>query len=401
MPTQPVLSKRAAVLKPSPTLAISARARELRAQGHDVVNFGAGEPDFDTPPHIKDAAVAAIRSGFTKYTAVAGIDDLKDAIRARLKADYGLDYARDEVVVSCGAKHSLYNLFVSVLDPDDEVIIPAPYWVSYPEMVALAGGKPVIVNTSEERGYRLSPDDLAAAATPRTKALILNDPSNPTGATYTRDDLARLAEVAKAKDFWVVSDEIYDKLVYEGEVHTAFPTLSADARRRTLLVNGVSKTYAMTGWRIGYVAGDRDVLRAAAAVQGQVTSNPTSIAQKAALEALKGDQKPAAEMAGAFNERRRYMHGRLTKMAGVRCYESRGAFYLFPNVSSHYGRKVNGQTIKSSTDLTRYLLDEAKVAVVPGGEFGDDRCIRLSYAVSLEEIKKGLDRIEASLGRLK
>ncbi|MBI2059558.1 MAG: pyridoxal phosphate-dependent aminotransferase [Nitrospirae bacterium] len=395
------LADRVKELKPSPTLAITAKARELRAQGHDVVSFGAGEPDFDTPQNVKDAASAALRAGFTKYTAVGGIDDLKAAIRDRFQKDYTLTYKPEQIVVSCGAKHSLMNLFWVLLNSGDEVIIPGPYWVSYPEMVALTGAKPVRVMAEESAGFKVSADAVARAASKHTKMLILNSPCNPTGATYAKSDLEEIARVCSEHDLWVISDEIYDKLIYGGAVHTSFPTLSPDAYERTLLVNGVSKTYAMTGWRIGYAAGRADVMKSVAALQGQMTSNPTSIAQKAAAEALKGEQKAVGEMVRAFDERRRYMHERLVRMESVRCYESKGAFYLFPNFSFYYGKKKNGFAVNNSTELTRYLLEEAKVAVVPGVEFGDDRCVRLSYAISLDEIKKGMDRIEAALAQLK
>lgn len=394
------LSRRVSDLKPSPTLGITAKAKELRSQGHDVISFAAGEPDFDTPDIIKQAAIKALAEGFTKYTPVGGTEDLKDAIRTRLKTDYGLDYARDQVIVSCGAKHSLFNIFLCLFEEGDEVLIPSPYWVSYPEMVALTGAKPVIVPTTEEKGFKMGAEDLARAVTPRTKALVLNSPCNPTGTTYGREELEGLAAVCREKDLWVISDEIYDKLVYGGKPYHSFPALSADAYTRTLLVNGVSKSYAMTGWRIGYTAGSSSIVKAMTALQGQMTSNPTSIAQKAAAVAFRSDPSELRAMVKVFDERRRFMLKSLVSIPHVRCHEAEGAFYLFPNVSHYFGKRRGDLTIRNSGDMARYLLDDAKIALVPGAEFGDDRYLRLTYAVGLDDIRKGVDRMKQALLQL-
>jgi len=392
-----VLSSRAKRLKPSPTLAINARAKSMQAQGIHVISFGAGEPDFDTPRNIKDAAVRAIEQGFTKYTPVGGTEDLKDAIIKKFQRDNGLTYKRSEVLASCGGKHSFYNLAQAVFDEGDEVIVPAPYWVSYPPMVALAGATPVIVETKEENGFKLSMEDLKKALTPKTKALVINSPSNPTGSAYSKKELEEIAELAVSKNFFVISDEIYEKIVYDGFKVVSIASLSEEIRKRTVIVHGVAKTYAMTGWRIGYAAGTEEIISAMSNIQSQSTSNPTSIAQKASVEALAGPQEEVAKMVTAFEERRNYIVDRLNKIPGVSCFKPVGAFYVFPNFSSYYGKSFQGKRISNSTELTDYLLEVARVAVVPGVEFGADPFIRLSYATSMEDIKEGLTRIEQSL----
>jgi aspartate aminotransferase len=395
------LASRARRLKPSATLLITAKAKALKADGIDVVGFGAGEPDFDTPLNIKDEAKRAINNGFTKYTPVGGTDDLKNAIIFRLKEDYGLTYDKSEIMVSCGAKHTLYNLTQVMIEEGDEVIIPSPYWVSYPEQVTLAGGTPVIIETREEDGFKIDPDELKKKITSRTRAFILNYPSNPTGATYNEVDLRELAEIALGAGLTIISDEIYDKIIYDGLTHTPIATLGEDVKKSTILVNGVSKSYSMTGWRIGYSAGNKDVSSAMSKLQGQSTSNPTSISQIAAIEAFKGPQNEVAKMVAEFERRKNYIARRLNEIPGMRCFNPQGAFYVFPNISSFYGKSYNGKGIRNSVDFSEYLLDVAKVAVVPGIEFGSDEHVRISYATSMEEIVKGVDRIEKASAKLR
>ena len=395
------LAARADKLRPSATLAITAKAKALKAEGIDVVGFGAGEPDFDTPENIKEEAVRAIKEGFTKYTAVGGIDELKSAIINRLKEDYGLKYEKSEITVSCGAKHTLYNLSQVLFEEGDEVIIPSPYWVSYPEQITLAGGLPVIIETEEEKGFKIDLDKLKTLITPKTKALILNYPSNPTGATYTGEELREIADVAVNYGLLIISDEIYDKILYDGLTHTPVATLGEDVKKSTILVNGVSKSYSMTGWRIGFAAGDKRIIGAMSNLQGQSTSNPVSISQKAAIEAFQGPQDEVKRMSKEFERRKNYIVKRLNEIPGFRCFNPQGAFYAFPNISKFFGKKFNGREIRNSLDFTEFLLEEAKVAVVPGAEFGSDNHIRISYATSLEEIKKGVDRIERAVESLK
>jgi aspartate aminotransferase len=395
-----VLSNRSKSLRPSPTLAINAKAKSMQAQGIQVISFGAGEPDFDTPENIKEAAKKALDEGFTKYTAVGGIDELKDAIIKKFQRDSGLSYKRSEIIVSCGGKHSFYNLAQAIFDQGDEVIIPAPYWVSYPPMVSLAGGSPVIVETTEKNEFKIAPEDLKKALTPKTKALIINSPSNPTGSAYAKKELERIAEIAISKNFFVISDEIYEKIVYDGFEFISIASLSEEIKTKTIIVHGVAKTYAMTGWRIGYTAGPEEVIAAMNNIQSQSTSNPTSIAQKASVEALAGPQDEVGKMVSAFAQRRNYIVDRLNKMPGVSCYKPAGAFYVFPNFSSYYAKSYQGKKIENSTRLADFFLDVARVAVVPGVEFGADPFERLSYATSMEDIKEGLNRIEEALKKL-
>lgn len=395
-----VLSNRAKSLKPSPTLAINAKAKSMLAQGIHVISFGAGEPDFDTPENIKQAAKKALDEGFTKYTPVGGIDELKDAIIKKFQRDSGLSYKRSEVLVSCGGKHSFYNLAQAIFDQGDEVIVPAPYWVSYPPMVSLAGGSPVIVETTEKNEFKITPEALKKAITPKTKALIVNSPSNPTGSAYTKKELEKIAEIALSKNIFVISDEIYEKIVYDGFQFTSIASLSEEMKKRTIIVHGVAKTYSMTGWRIGYTAGSEEIISAMNNIQSQSTSNPTSIAQKASVEALIGPQSEVEKMVSAFSQRRNYIVDRLNKMRGVSCYKPVGAFYVFPNFSSYYGKVYQGKKIENSTHLADYFLDVAKVAVVPGVEFGADPFERLSFATSMENIKEGLDRVEEAIKKL-
>jgi len=390
-----MLSKRVQSIKPSPTLAIDARAKTMKAEGQDVINFGVGEPDFDTPDNIKEAAIQALRDGFTKYTAAGGIDPLKDAIIDKLKDDNGLLYDRASVCVSCGAKHSLYNIAQALYDDGDEVIIPAPYWVSYPDQVILAGAKPVIVRTYEKDGFMMTPEVFEAAITDRTKALILNSPSNPTGGVYTREALEKIAEIAVRRKVYVVSDEIYEKLIYDGGEHVSIASFSNEIKDLTIVINGLSKSHAMTGWRIGYAAGPVDIIKAATKIQGQSTSNPNSIAQKASIEAMRGPQDFIETMKAEFVKRRDYVVAELNKVDGVSCATPGGAFYAFPNVSGVYKGKVKG-----SNDLAMYLLDEAKVALVHGEAFGDDDFVRISYATGMDDIKKAVERISSALAKL-
>jgi aspartate aminotransferase len=395
-----ILSNRAKSLRPSPTLAINAKAKSMQAQGIHVISFGAGEPDFDTPQNIKQAAKKALDDGFTKYTPVGGMDDLKDAIIKKFQRDSGLSYKRSEIIVSCGGKHSFYNLAQAIFDQGEEVIIPAPYWVSYPPMVALANAAPVIVETTEKNEFKITPEELKKAITPKTKALIINSPSNPTGSAYTKKELEKIAEIAISKNFFVISDEIYEKIVYDGFEFTSIASLSEEMKKKTIIVHGVAKTYAMTGWRIGYTAGSEEIISAMNNIQSQSTSNPTSISQKASVEALIGPQNEVEKMVSAFAQRRNYIVDRLNKIPGVSCYKPVGAFYAFPNFSSHYGKSYQGKKIENSTHLADFFLDVARVAVVPGVEFGADPFERLSYATSMEDIKEGLNRIEEAIKKL-
>ena len=391
------LSRKGLSISPSATLAIDSKAKKLKAEGIDVVGFGAGEPDFDTPVHIKQAAIAAIEAGFTKYTPASGTMTLKEAICAKFKKDNGLDYAPANIVISNGAKHSLVNVFQAICNPGDEVIIPAPFWVSYPEMVKLADGVPVIVYTTEEQGFKFTVDQIRQAVTAKTKAIIFNSPSNPTGMVYTREELAELAELAVEKGFYVVSDEIYEKLIYDGKTHVSIASINEKIKAQTIIVNGVSKTYAMTGWRIGYTASTPEIAKIMSNVQSHATSNPNSIAQKAAEAAISGPQDMVATMVAAFASRRDYMVKRINSMPGLSCVNPNGAFYVMMNISQLMGKELAGLKIQSSDDFANVLLEKANVALVPGSGFGIDTHVRLSYATSQENITKGLDRIEQFL----
>lgn len=394
------IAKRAMAIKPSPTLATAAKAKAMKSQGIDVVDFGVGEPDFDTPENVKQAGIKAIQSGFTKYTPAGGTDELKEAVVEKFKNDNGLQYEKSQVLISCGAKHSLYNIAEALFDPGDEVIIPSPYWVSYPDQVLLNDAVPVIVETTEEEGFKLSARKLEKAITKKTKALVLNSPSNPTGLAYDKKTLEEIAAVAVRHKIYVISDEIYEKLIYDGFKHFSIASLGAEINDLTIVVNGVSKSHAMTGWRIGYAAGPKDVITAMANIQSQSTSNPASISQKAAVEALRGPQDFIRTMNVEFDKRRKYMVDRLNRIKGMTCLMPVGAFYAFPKVSQLYGKSVGGKRIGNSSDFAAYLLEEAKVALVSGDAFGADAYIRLSYATSMENITKGLDRIEQAAGKL-
>ena len=391
------LSKLARELKPSATLAITAKAKEMKSQGIDVIGFGAGEPDFDTPENIKEFAKRSIDNGFTKYTAASGIDELKNAIISRIKEDYNVEYEKKEIFVGSGAKHVLYNLFQVLLDLNDEVIIPAPYWVSYPEQVRIAGGKPVILTTEQSNGFKVKPSEIQNIITDKTKILVLNYPSNPTGVTFTKEELVEIANLAEKNDLIIISDEIYDKTLYSETKHTSFVQINDSIKDRTILVNGVSKTYSMTGWRIGYAAGNKKVLAAMNNLAGQSTSNPTSIAQKASVEAFSGPQDKVNEMVVEFKKRRDFICKELNNINGISCLIPDGAFYVFPDISYYFGKEYKNGKIENSVDFADFLLNEAKVAVVPGIEFGSDKNIRISYATSMHDIKEGIKRIKEKL----
>jgi len=392
------LAERVKQIAPSMTLQVTAKAKQLKAQGVDVVGFGAGEPDFDTPGYIKDAAKKAIDEGFTKYTPTAGTPELLKAICEKFARDNGIEYRPEQVLVSNGAKHSIYNIVQALVEPGDQVIMQAPYWVSYPEMVKSAGGTPVIIETGVEQEFKMTPAQLKAAITEKTALVILNSPSNPTGAVYSRDQMLGLMEVLSARGIPTISDEIYEKVLYDGLKHVCVPALKPEYKEFTFLVNGASKSYSMTGWRIGYLAGPQDAVGAMRRLQDHSTSNPVSISQKAALAALTHDESAVREMVRAFDERRRYIVDALNAIPGIRCPKPQGAFYVFPDVSDVYGKPLaGGVVVKDSLQLTDFLLDKVRVAVVPGAAFGNDRCVRLSYATSLELIKKGIERIAEGL----
>jgi len=395
------LSKRVGKIKPSATLAVSAAAKAMQAQGINVIGFGAGEPDFDTPDHIKDAAIKALQAGFTKYTAESGIDELKLAVVEKFKRDNGLEYKKDQVIVSVGGKHCLYNLYMATLNAGDEVVIPAPYWVSYPDMALLADARPVFAPSTEKNGFKITARELSKVLTKKTKLVIINSPSNPTGSAYSKKELEALADVLKKSDTYVVCDDIYESIVYDDFKLYSFATVADKGlRERCIVVNGVSKTYSMTGWRIGYAAGPKDVISSMSKIQGQSTSNPTSFAQKGAVAALMGKQGFLKKMVSEFKKRRDYAVKTLNRMPGVTCYNPQGAFYVLPNFNAYVGRKWKDGVIKNDMDLCKFLLDEVKVAAVPGSAFGAPGYIRLSYCTSMPNIKEGLKRIGQSLALL-
>jgi aspartate aminotransferase len=390
------LSGRVNRIKPSPTLAVDARAKELKAQGKDVISLGAGEPDFDTPEHVKEAAIRAIRDGFTKYTAVDGTPGLKQAVIAKFKRDNGLDYKPEEILVSVGGKQSFFNLAQALLDNGDEVIIPAPYWVSYPDMVLLADASPVIISAGIDQGFKIRAEQLDRTITRKTRLLVINSPSNPTGAVYTRAELAALGEVLrKFPNLLIATDDMYEHILWSDEPFCNILNVCPDLKDRTLVLNGVSKVYAMTGWRIGYAAGPRSLIAAMKKIQSQSTSNPTSIAQVAAEAALNGDQGCIAPMVRAFKERHDRVVSRLNKIRGVRCLASQGTFYAFPDFSKAIGATAG---VGNDVAMAEYLLDKAEVALVPGSAFGAEGHLRLSYATSMDTLEKALDRIGKLLG---
>ena len=379
---------------------VTAQVAALRRQGIEVIDFGAGEPDFDTPEHIKAAAVTALRQGKTKYTSVGGTAELKEAIITKLHRDNELTYGMQEVTANCGGKHTLFNAFHALFDKGDEVLIPAPYWVSYSDMVILAGGQPKLLPTSEETGFKITAAQLRAAIGPQSKALLLNSPSNPTGAAYSEEELRRIAEVIEQSTLLVISDDVYEKFLYDSPRCAHLLALKPHLRDRVLIVNSVSKTYAMTGWRLGYAAGPREVIAAIETLQSQSTSNPNSIAQAAAVVALTGTQESVSTMAKEFAKRRNYVVQRLRAMPGVSCTLPEGAFYVFPRVSAYFSTRWQDKTITSAMDLSLYLLQEAKVAVVAGEGFGSPDHIRISYATSMQNLEQGLDQIETALRKL-
>lgn len=385
------ISKRAASLTPSLTLAIDSKAKQMKAEGMDVVGFGVGEPDFDTPQHIKDACVKALAEGFTKYTAAAGIPELRQAVADKFKRDNGLSYKPSQIIVSCGGKHSCYNVILATCEEGDEVIIPAPYWLSYPEMVKLAGATPVILQTSDKTEFKVTPEQLEAAITPRTRIFILNSPSNPTGSIYTRDEIKVLGDICVNKGVLIMSDEIYEKLIYDGAEHVSVASFSPAHCEHTIIVHGFAKAYSMTGWRLGYLAAPEPIAKAIDAIQGHSTSNPTSFAQKGGVAALNGPQDHLKPWLAEFARRRSFAHKRLNAMPGVSCVNAKGAFYLFPNISRHG---------LNSTDFCAKLLEEEKVAAVPGIAFGADDYLRISYATSMATLEKGMDRLEKFTTRL-
>ena len=404
-PQQRMLSQRALNAAPSPTLAITAKANALKAQGKDVVSFGAGEPDFDTPQNVKAAAVAALERGDTKYTPSSGTVALKEAILEKLKRDNGLTYSRSEIIVSCGAKHSIYNLMQALLDPGDEVVVPAPYWVSYPEQVKLADGVPVFVTADESTSFLSTAAQIEAVLTPKTKMVIVNSPSNPTGAVYAPAALRDIADLCAGRGIYLMSDEIYEKILYPGSEFVSPASFSAEIKTLTITINGFSKAHSMTGWRLGYAAADLDIVAAMSKIQDQSTSNPTSIAQAAGVEALNGPQDSVEAMRRAFRERRDWIVPALNAIPGVECATPGGAFYVFPNVSALYGRNWtpdgdSPRTIGGSDDFAAYLLEKYEVAVIPGSGFGADANIRLSYATSLANIQKGVARIAEAVAAL-
>ncbi len=380
------VSERAASLAPSLTLAITAKAKELRAAGEDVIGFGAGEPDFDTPQHIKDAAVKALADGFTKYTPASGTPELRQTVADKFAADNELKYDPAQIIVNCGGKHSCYNVMMAACQPGDEVIIPAPFWLSYPEMVKLAGGTPVILKTTDETEFKLTPNHLRDAINDRTRIVILNSPSNPTGSVYSPEETKAIGDICVEKGVLMMSDEIYEKLIYGDTVFKSVASFSKEHQDHTIIVHGLAKAYSMTGWRIGFTAAPLPIAKAIGAIQSHSTSNPTSFAQSGAVQALKGPQDHLAEWLAEFSKRRDYAYGRLTNMPGITCVNAQGAFYLFPNIS---------ETGMKSAEFCEKLLAEQKVAAVPGVAFGSDGFIRLSYATSMENIEKGLNRLEA------
>jgi len=393
------ISKRAQAVPPSATMAVTSRAKQLKAQGVDIISFGAGEPDFDTPEYIKDAAVEALLAGRTKYTPASGIIEIRTAIAGKLQNENSLKYTPDQIILNIGAKHSVYEAMQAVLDPGDEVILPTPYWVTYPEAIKLAGAKPKIIQTDKANSYKITPQQLKEAITEKTAMLLINSPNNPGGFTYTPEELSGLAKVLEGTSVYVLSDEIYEKLVYGSTKFVSFASLSDDAYSRTLTINGFSKAFAMTGWRLGYTAGPLEAIKAMARLQSHMTQNPVTFAQYAAIAALGDSGSIVEKMRAEFERRGKYMAQRLNSIEGIECSEPTGAFYCFPDVSSHYGRNINGVKINGSMDFAKALLEQANVALVPGSPFGCDNNVRLSFACSLEQITKGLDRLEKWLSQ--
>lgn len=395
------LSKKAIGINPSITLAITAKAKELKDSGIDVVSFGAGEPDFNTPENIINAAIKAMQEGKTKYTKASGVLELRKAICDKFKKDNQLEYNPDQIIVSAGAKQSLANAFMAILNPGDEVIIPVPYWVSYPELIKLADGKPVYVKTDKKCNYKYTIEALENIVTDKTKAILLNSPNNPTGTIYSKEELTKIAEFAKKHDLIIVSDEIYEKLIYDNKKHVSIASISEDAFKRTIVINGLSKSYAMTGWRIGYAAAPLEITKLMISIQSHMTSNTNSITQYAAIEALTATQENIDKMIIEFEKRRNFMVEKISYIGGLDIIKPNGAFYVMINIESFFNKQLNGKKITNSVDFSELLLDEEKVAVIPGAAFGLDNYIRVSYATSIELIDKGLIRLNSFLGKLK
>lgn len=395
------LSKKAMSINPSITLVITAKAKELKSAGVDVVSFGAGEPDFNTPDNIINVAIKAMQEGKTKYTPTSGVLELRKAICDKFKKDNGLEYTPDQIIVSTGAKQSLANAFMAILNPGDEVIIPVPYWVSYPELISLAGGKTVYVETGEEWNYKYTIEALEAVVTDKTKAILLNSPNNPTGTIYSKEELIEIAEFARKYDLIIISDEIYEKLIYDNNKHVSIASISEDAFNRTIVINGLSKSYAMTGWRIGYAAAPLEITKLMISIQSHMTSNTNSITQYAAIEALTSKQDNINNMIVEFEKRRNFMIEKINNIEGLSMIKPNGAFYVMINIESFFGKEINGNKITNSLDFSEILLEEEKVAVIPGVAFGADNYIRVSYATSMELIEKGLNRITTFLEKLK
>ncbi|HBA03046.1 aspartate aminotransferase [Clostridium sulfidigenes] len=396
-----MLSKKAMEISPSLTLAITAKAKKMKAEGIDVIGFGAGEPDFNTPKNIQQAAIKAIEAGQTRYTAASGIIELKEAVVNKFKKDNNLTYKTSQIIISTGAKQCLANIFQSILNPGDEVLIGAPYWVSYPELVQLADGVPTFVDTEESNSFKLTIESLEKAVTKKTKAMILNSPNNPTGTAYTKEELEKIATFAQKHDIIIISDEIYEKLLYGESGHISIASLSEDAYNRTIVINGVSKAYAMTGWRIGYAAASEKITSLMSNIQSHTTSNPCSISQYASVEALNGDQSEVEKMKQEFKKRRDFMVDKINSINNLSCVKPEGAFYVMVNISKVLNKEVDGKIIKDSLTFSDLLLEKEKVAVIPGIAFGVDDFIRLSYATSMENIEKGLNRIEDFVNGIK
>ena len=390
------LSRKGLNIAPSVTLSITAKAKEMKNAGIDVISFGAGEPDFNTPENIQKEGIRAIEEGLTRYTPASGIVELKKAVVDKFKRDNNLDYGTENIIISSGAKHSIFNALMAIINPGDEVIVAIPYWVSYPEMIKMADGEPVYIQTKEENAFKFTIDDLNKVLTPKTKALILNTPSNPTGALYTADELKGIAKWAYENEVFIISDEIYEELVYDGE-HVSIATVAGEAKDNIIVINGVSKAYAMTGWRIGYAAGRKDIIKVMSNIQSHATSNPCSISQIASVEALNGDQSSLEMMKKEFEKRRDYMADRINSINNISCKKPNGAFYIMVNITKLIDTEIKGQKIVDSVALAKVLLEEAEIAVIPGTGFGDDDYIRLSYATSMDNIEKGLDRLEEIL----
>lgn len=388
------LSKKGLAIEPSVTLDITAKAKAMKDAGIDVISFGAGEPDFNTPEHIQEEAIRAIKTGLTRYTPASGIVELKKAICEKLKKENQLEYSPSNIIISNGAKHSIYNALMAILNPGDEVIFGVPYWVSYPELVRISDGVPVLIETKEENDFKFNVEDLERVRSDKTKAIILNSPNNPTGGIYNEDELKEIADWAVKNNIFIISDEIYERLVYDGDKHVSIASINEDVKKLTILINGMSKAYAMTGWRIGYTAAHEDIIKVMSNLQSHTTSNPCSISQYASVIALLGDQSGVEEMKKHFEGRRNYMSDTINSIKGLSCRKPKGAFYIMMNFTQLLGKTIEGITINSSLDFSKLLLEKGKVAVVPGIAFGDDKYVRLSYATSMKNIQEGLKRIK-------